>query len=176
MDYVTALRALQYDLEQRSNRDTDYDIPYSTVHVGQIRSGTALNIVPDSAEVLFEFRHLAEDDPEDLAHRVFQAADAVTAPHAQAASIELRPLAAYPGLATPPTQAAVAMARDWSGAQTCKVAFGTEAGFLSDLRIPTVVCGPGSMAEQGHKPDEYVTQLQLFKCAQMLENAVAKLL
>ena len=176
VDYVAALRALQDGLEQNGSRDDSYDVPYSTIHVGQMRSGSALNIVPDSAEMLFEFRHLAEDDPDCLAHRITEAADAVTAPYPQIASIELQHLAAYPGLTTPVTSAAVTLARKWSGGQTCKVAFGTEAGFLSDLGIPTVVCGPGSMEDQGHKPDEYISQTQLIKCSQMLVKAVGQLL
>ena len=176
VDYVAALRALQDGLEQNGSRDDSYDVPYSTIHVGRMRSGSALNIVPDSAEMLFEFRHLAEDEPDCLAHRITEAANAVTAHYAQVANIELHSLAAYPGLAIPLTNAAVTLARKWSGGQTCKVAFGTEAGFLSNLGIPTVVCGPGSMADQGHKPDEYISQTQLIKCSQMLVNAVGQLL
>ena len=176
VDYVAALRALQDGLEQYGSRDDSYDVPYSTIHVGRMRSGSALNIVPDSAEMLFEFRHLAEDNPDCLAHRITEAADAVIAPYAQPASIKLRPLAAYPGLATPLTSGAVTSVLNWSGGQTCQVAFGTEAGFLSDLGFPTVVCGPGSMADQGHKPDEYISQKQLIKCSQMLARAVGELL
>ena len=175
VDYVAALRALQDGLEQYGSRDDSYDVPYSTIHVGRMRSGSALNIVPDSAEMLFEFRHLAEDNPDCLAHRITEAADAVIAPYAQPASIKLRPLAAYPGLATPLTSGAVTSVLNWSGGQTCQVAFGTEAGFLSDLGFPTVVCGPGSMADQGHKPDEYISRTQLIKCSQMLVKAVGQL-
>lgn len=175
VDYVAALRALQDGLEQNGSRDDSYDVPYSTIHVGRMRSGSALNIVPDSAEMLFEFRHLAEDNPDCLAHRITEAADAVIAPYAQPASIKLRPLAAYPGLATPLTSGAVTSVLNWSGGQTCQVAFGTEAGFLSDLGFPTVVCGPGSMADQGHKPDEYISRTQLIKCSQMLVKAVGQL-
>lgn len=176
LDYVAALRNLQDGLERNGSRDDSYDIPYSTIHVGRIRSGTTLNIVPDSAEVLFEFRHLAEDDPDSLTRRIAEAADAVTAPHPDAALIELQPLAAYPGLATPASNAAVTLARNWSGGQVCKVAFGTEAGFLAELSIPTVVCGPGSMVNQGHKPDEYISEMQLIKCSKMLARAVNHLL
>ena len=44
---------------------------------------------------------------------------------------------------------------------TMKVAFGTEGGLFHDrLGIPTVICGPGSMA-QGHKPDEWVSVEQI---------------
>ena len=56
-----------------------------------------------------------------------------------------------------------------------KVAFGTEAGlFTRDLGVPTVVCGPGSMA-QGHKPDEYVSLDQLAACDAMLDALNARL-
>ena len=175
VDYVVALRALQSDLERSGGRDDRYDIPYTTIHVGRIRSGSALNIVPDSAELVFEFRHIAADDPDMLQRKITEAADAVCATHDNLGRIELHPLASYPGLATSDTQAAVTAVQNWSGGRLCKVAFGTEAGFLSDLGIPTVVCGPGSMADQGHKPDEHITQTQLMKCAQMLTKAVEQL-
>ena len=172
VDFVAALRALQDGLEQNGSRDDNYDIPYSTIHVGRIRSGTALNIVPDSAEVQFELRHLAEEDPDLLERQIIEAANMVKAPYAAHASITLQPLAAYPGLAIPAMSAAVTSVQNWSGGPTCKVAFGTEAGFLSELGIPTVVCGPGSMADQGHKPDEHICRTQLMKCAKMLARAV----
>jgi acetylornithine deacetylase len=56
-----------------------------------------------------------------------------------------------------------------------KVAFGTEGGLFSrDLGTPTVVCGPGSMA-QGHKPDEYVGIEQMRLCDQMLGRLLQRL-
>ena len=58
---------------------------------------------------------------------------------------------------------------------TIKVAFGTEGGlFSSELLIPTVVCGPGSM-NQGHKPDEFVSAVQLKACDQMLSTLINRL-
>ena len=58
---------------------------------------------------------------------------------------------------------------------TIKVAFGTEGGLFSErLGVPTVICGPGSMA-QGHKPDEYVTEEQLARCDRMLEALLDRL-
>ena len=58
---------------------------------------------------------------------------------------------------------------------TMKVAFGTEGGLFDQrLGVPTVICGPGSMA-QGHKPDEYVTMEQIDRCQAMLAALVQKL-
>ncbi|MEP2628203.1 MAG: hypothetical protein ABJH33_04010 [Rhizobiaceae bacterium] len=49
------------------------------------------------------------------------------------------------------------MAQSWCSRDTTHVAFGTEAGVISGLGVPTVVCGPGSMAGQGHEPDEFIS-------------------
>ena len=58
---------------------------------------------------------------------------------------------------------------------TFKVAFGTEGGlFDARLGIPTVICGPGSMA-QGHKPDEFVAVEQMQRCQEMMATLIARL-
>jgi acetylornithine deacetylase len=44
--------------------------------------------------------------------------------------------------------------------RTTLVAFGTEAGLFQRAGIPTVVCGPGHIA-QAHQADEYVSLEQL---------------
>jgi len=83
--------------------------------------------------------------------------------------LEIETLSRYPGLDTDPQAEVVKLVRGLSGAAApIKVAFGTEAGFLSDLGIPTVICGPGSMEGQGHKPDEYLARDQLDACDRML--------
>ncbi len=53
---------------------------------------------------------------------------------------------------------------------TCKVAFGTEAGFFAERGLPTVVIGPGDMARDGHKPDEGLDRADLAACDAMLER------
>jgi acetylornithine deacetylase len=169
------LRVLQEELQTQGARDVGYDVPYSTIHVGKMASGTALNIVPDQADLLFEFRNLAEDDPDLLEEKIKNAAQSIAEGLSGTGEIGLTSYAAYPGLATPVSDTAVRRLQNWSGGEICKVAFGTEGGILSDLGIPTLVCGPGSMAGQGHKADEFVSRVQLMQCARMLERALASL-
>ena len=58
---------------------------------------------------------------------------------------------------------------------TIKVAFGTEGGLFDHrLGVPTVICGPGSMA-QGHKPDEFIEAEQMVSCDAMLEQLLQRL-
>jgi len=174
--FITELRGLQDWLAAHGAQDTAYDVPCSTVHVGRLAGGTALNIVPDRADMALEFRHLAGDSPDDLLARIMAAAGRAAAPFGDAGRIEVEPLTAYPGLATAPDAPVVAWAQDLAGqAGITKVGFGTEAGFFDALGIPAVVCGPGSMTGQGHKPDEFITRDQLAQCDRMLARVVDSL-
>ncbi|MEO0718543.1 MAG: M20/M25/M40 family metallo-hydrolase, partial [Pseudomonadota bacterium] len=77
---------------------------------------------------------------------------------------------------TPPDSAVVDFVKGLTGANgTIKVAFGTEGGLFQErLGTPTVVCGPGSMA-QGHKPDEFVDRAQIDRCDEMLGALLTRL-
>ena len=178
-DFITILRQVQEDLEAGIDLDSDYDVPYTTLHVGRILGGGTLNIVPHHCELDFEIRNLAKDDPEEILKRLTQSAQEIVEAArniAPEANIEIEVFNTYPGLNTPPTAAVVEFVKSLTGANgTCKVAYGTEGGLFDQrLGVPTVVCGPGDMA-QGHKPDEFVTEAQLNACDAMLTNLVTRL-
>ena len=67
------------------------------------------------------------------------------------------------------------LARGFAQTELTKVAFGTEAGVFDRMGIPTIVCGPGNMAGQGHKADEYITTAQLDACDRMMARIVGKI-
>ncbi|MEM1372783.1 MAG: acetylornithine deacetylase [Pseudomonadota bacterium] len=165
--FVTGLEDLQTDLAARGVHDVAYDIPGTTVHVGTLSGGRALNIVPDTAELTFEFRHLPEDDPDAIEAKVEKAASAADAAYGTADAIEITRTISYPGFNAIDTDA-IALLRNATGTETCKVAFGTEAGLLAALSIPTLVCGPGDMDGQGHMPDEFISRTELDRCDRML--------
>ncbi|MET2831465.1 acetylornithine deacetylase [Mesorhizobium shangrilense] len=178
-DFVAALRREQDRLARDGARDGDYDIAYTTVHVGRMNAGVALNIVPNLCHIDFEIRNVAADDPHGILERlraeaVRVAVEASTI--APEAAIDIDVTNTYPGLDTPVSSQAVAFVKSLTGANdTIKVAFGTEGGLFSrDLGTPTVVCGPGSMA-QGHKPDEFVSVEQMRRCDDMLEKLLKRL-
>lgn len=176
-DFVGAIRTEQARVEREGPRDGDYDIPYTTLHAARISGGVALNIVPNAASVDFEIRNLAEDPASAIVERLREAARRIAEAAGDAdAGIEITVQNAYPGLDTKPDAEVVAFMKALTGQNgTMKVAFGTEGGLFSDrLGIPTVVCGPGSMA-QGHKPDEFVALTQLERCDAMMDALIASL-
>ncbi len=168
-DFLTELRALQEDFAANGAQDDAYDVPFTTVHAGKMSGGTALNIVPDRAELTFEYRHLAADRAEDILVRIQAAAERVSKRYPAQARVEVEQYNAYPGLDVPANSPIIPISRKLAQSKgTTKVAFGTEAGFFDQLGVPTVVCGPGSMAGQGHKSDEYLELSQLAGCDAMM--------
>ena len=49
------------------------------------------------------------------------------------------------------------------GTQFNKVSFGAEASLFHDAGIPSILCGPGHIA-QAHQPNEWVTLEQVAQC------------
>ena len=178
-DFLGVVRSLQTEVAATGLQDGDYDVPYTTLHVGKMSGGVQVNIVPNHAVLDFEIRSLAGEDVPALIARLELAAEAIVAPlrtEFPEAAIRVERLWDYPGLGTPPDAGVVNFVKGLTGANgTIKVAFGTEGGLFDQrLGIPTVICGPGSMA-QGHKPDEFVTTEQLDRCQAMLAALIARL-
>jgi acetylornithine deacetylase len=178
-DLTGRLRALQDRLEREGPRDADYDVPYTTVHVGRMEGGGPVNIVPNRCVVDFEIRNVVEDDLAALRSWVEAEAEAIAAAaraRTPEAGIAISELFSYPGLGTPTDAAAVRVVQSLTGANgTITVAFGTEGGLFSErLGLPVVICGPGSMA-QGHKADEYVTEDQMARCDALLDALLGRL-
>ena len=178
-DMIDKIRQMQLALAQTGHQDKAYEVPYTTLHVSNIRGGVALNIVPDSCTFDMEIRNLAEDDPEALLDALkVEACKLTDIARRQAAEAEIAfdLFNAYPGLNTDLDAAVVSFVQSLTGKHTpTKVAFGTEAGlFAQQLHIPCVVCGPGSM-DQGHKPDEFIEATQLQQCDDMLDKLLVHL-
>lgn len=178
--FIAALQARQEEIDRSGLRDPDYGIPYSTIHAGLMRGGSALNIVPNRCEIDFEIRNIAGDDPALILEGIARDAAEIARPFRARfpeAGIGIEALSGYPGLDAPPDSPAVRFLRQVTGdnGPAIKVAFGTEAGLFHDnLGIPTAICGPGFM-EQGHKPDEFVERAQLDGCDRMLGEVVEAL-
>lgn len=177
--FIDRIRARQAGFAATGARDAAYDVPYTTLHVGTIAGGTALNIVPNACTLEFEIRNLAEDDPAALIACLEADAEAVAAPWRAdfpEAAVAVAVTNAYPGLATAEDAPVVDFAARLTGRnERIKLAFGTEGGLWRErLGIPCVICGPGSM-DQGHKPDEWVSRDQIAECDRMMDALLARL-
>ncbi|MDR4305695.1 acetylornithine deacetylase [Chelatococcus sambhunathii] len=181
VEYAARLVVATSDIGRRlaasGPRDALYDIPHSTAHVGVFQGGSTVNVVPAEATVDLEFRTLPEDDLDAMVAEIRAAADALSQEMRAldaSSGVTMEQISEIPGLAMAPEDDMVALAKRFAGRNDHgKVAYGTEAGLFVEVgRIPTVVCGPGSIAE-AHKPDEFVAEEQLAKCESFVRALIA---
>jgi len=153
-----------------------FDVPYTTGSVGVIEGGIADNIVPADCRFHYEFRNLPGSDAEPMQAEVLAFAAAMEPAMkrvAPEAGIGFETICAMPSFLAPANDVAVLLARRLAESEeTTLVAFGTEAGLFQRAGIPTVVCGPGHIA-QAHQADEYVSLAQLAQCERFLQGLAA---
>jgi len=155
-----------------------FDPPYTTAHVGTLVGGTILNIIPESAEFVMEWRFVPGHD-----------ADAEFANFRAYVEKTIRPwmhdvdpdtgfsyeiVGFLPGMGLPEDHELSALVKQTTGSNsTGKVSYGTEGGVYEEAGIPSIVCGPGSI-QQAHKPDEWIEIAQLDACDLFIRHLVAR--
>lgn len=174
---VNGLRDMAERLEREEPRYEGFDVPFSTISVGQFHGGIADNVVPRDAEFRYEFRDLPTADVKSMQKQVLtlaQSYEFAMKKVAPDAGFRFETICEIPSFLStadaPVTQLAQRLAGQRPEARrTTLVAFGTEAGLFTRAGIPTVVCGPGSIT-QAHQPDEYVSLDQLAQCERFLQG------
>lgn len=156
-----------------------FDPPCSTVHVGTITGGTSLNMIPAHAAFEVEYRNIPGVSREGELARLRSHAASAIAPgmHAvdPAAGFSFTVLNDVPELSLDPAHELAGLVRQLTGSNsTGKVSYGTEAGVFQSAGIPSIVCGPGSIA-QAHQPDEWIAEGELASCDGFIRRLAARL-
>lgn len=161
-------------LEQYAEQISQKTAPHlgkATLSVGTIRGGTRINIVPDECVCEVERRVLPGETRESVFQGIQDLLDGVA---------EVTPRGTYtmPSLLEtdhPFTKQTAAMMTEVLGKEPESGAFtgGTEAAYLSQFGIPTLIVGPGSL-EQAHGVDEYVSVQQLHQCTDLYYRLMQK--
>ena len=171
-DMVSAIRSTQDTLLRSGAKDEGFTVPVTTLHVGTIHGGTALNIVPRECALDFEIRNIPTDNPDDVLAVLFDRATELNDAARRrfpAAGVEIMITNRYPSLYTPLDAPIVRhVQRLADSTSTGKILFGTEGGLFNEiLGIPTLVCGPGDIG-QAHRPDEFIAISQIESCLSFL--------
>jgi acetylornithine deacetylase len=156
---LAAEKAAEADPESR------FVPPYSTINVGTVRGGTALNILARECAFKWEIRNVPGDDPAETLARFEEFCEREVIPAmrriAPDTGIATARGVTVPSLEPAPDSPAERLARELTGGNTTHtVPFGTEAGQYQRAGIPAIVCGPGSI-EQAHGPNEWISLEQV---------------
>lgn len=169
---VTRIEDVMAELKAEGRVDEAFNVVHSSLHVGRIAGGTAINIMARECTFEWEIRHLPQDRFEELRGRIDAYAAELEAEmqrRAPAASIVTEALnVTVPALADDNNAEVLDLCRELLGERPSgAVAYATEAGQFQREGLPTVICGPGSIA-QAHQPDEYLETEQLEAASQFM--------
>ena len=168
-ELIAFLGAIAEEMKGRADPESRFDPPYTTLNVGAIRGGTAVNIIAKDCEFFWEHRIVPGTDEDEILSRFRHHAMSEVLPRMRAVSPEaditieevakVRPLVPQDG--SPAETLVLALTRS---NQTYTVAYGTEGGIIqTDGGVPTVICGPGSIM-QAHKPNEFIALSEIAAC------------
>jgi len=164
---VSRIEDIMTELRAEGRIDEAFNVVHSSLHVGKIAGGTAINIMARECIFEWEIRHLPSDRFEELLSRVNAYAaelEAEMQQRAPDAGIVTEALnLTVPALADDNNTEVLKLCRELldEGAQPSgAVAYATEAGQFQRVGLPTIICGPGSI-RQAHQPDEYIEIEQL---------------
>ena len=164
---VVYIRQIADRLAQLEKRDYGFIVPYSTLSTGVIRGGIAANVIPKDCEFSFDMRTLPAASPDALYQEIRAYAEVLASEMKLVdpeSGIDLTWASQTVGLAASETDAIVQWAMQLSkNATVGKVSYGTEAGLFQKMGVPSVICGPGDIAE-AHRPNEFVALDQLAQC------------
>jgi acetylornithine deacetylase len=165
---MSQLAALADDLQHERLLDRAFLPDHSTLTIGTMSGGTAINILAGHCEFAFDLRCLPGADPDAVLKPFLLEVERVDADMRRrfpGTSVVARRLIQVPPLAREADSAAEQLVAKLSGDRDPPraVSFGSEAGMFQWAGMATVICGPGSIA-QAHQPNEYIEIDQVEQC------------
>jgi acetylornithine deacetylase len=161
--------------ELMQDRNDAFSPPWTTLNVGEVRGGTAKNVVPAECSFLLEWRPVPTQQPEVVLERLRGIIDRMKAEESlEGIEIQVEVLRMDEGFETGVDSAVIHSVMSGSDSEIKTIAFGTEAPWLARMGAEAVVIGPGSMLT-AHSPRECVPIAELDACVTMLRRAIEEL-
>jgi len=157
---------------QRDYQNSDFKVSVPTLNLGCIHGGDNPNRICGACELEYDLRPLPGMSADLLREAVVKR----LSPLAEQFNVEIQAESLFPGIPAfhnDKHSELVQTAEKLTGYQAEAVAFGTEAPFLQNLGMDTIVMGPGSI-DQAHQPDEYLAFDQIKPTVAVLEQLIAK--
>ncbi|MCA1490385.1 acetylornithine deacetylase [Ensifer sp. NBAIM29] len=162
---VLASAVAEAERLSRGPFENTFEPPYSSLQIGTLKGGQAVNIIPETCEAEFEARAISGVQPGGLLDPVRKAAERLTK---RGFAVEWQELSAYPALSLPADAPLAALLKGLTGLEPlAAVSYGTEAGLFQQAGIDSIICGPGEIG-RAHKANEYILVEELEACEAMI--------
>ena len=147
-----------------------FAVPVPTINLGHIHGGDNPNRICGACELHIDIRPLPGMSLNDLRHELKQRLQKVLPE--TGFKLETFPLfSGIPAVETSADCELIKTAEKLTGHTAGSVAFGTEAPYLNQLGMDTLVLGPGNI-EQAHQPDEYLEMSSIEPTVELLRKFI----
>ena len=147
-----------------------FSVPFPTLNLGCIHGGDSPNRICGRTELHFDLRMTPGNDNASIRGELQQRMANIAQQHSL--DIEMRSLIQdVPSFEQAADSELVRLAEQLTGHTAEAVAFATEAPFLQQLGMDTIVMGPGSI-DRAHQPDEYLELDQIQPCIALLQQFI----
>lgn len=171
--------AEEANILQKSPLDDSFYVPFSTMATCCVSAGKTSNVIPEVAEFDFDLRYLPEADPGAIFSKIQGRADSIQKgmrERVTQSKIDIEPRSAVPALKDNlKNRAVIEMLLRAGAILGSNIAYTTEGGLYQAQGIPTVVCGPGDIA-QAHTADEFILKSELVACETFLYRLLTETL
>ncbi len=157
---------------QKEHQNPGFRVHVPTLNLGCIHGGDNPNRICSHCELHFDARLL----PGMSNDRVREDIRALLAEVARERSIDIELQSLIDGVAAfmeREDSALVKTAEQLTGHRAESVAFATEAPYLQQLGLETLILGPGSI-DQAHQPDEYIALDTIEPCVELLQGLIKR--
>lgn len=168
-DVLGELIQLRRELGQRY-QNTDFRVSVPTLNLGCIHGGDNPNRICGRCELEFDLRPLPGMSLDTLRNVIGERLQ----PISERFGVALSTHSLFPGIPpfeNPRDSELTRVLEQLTGHRAEAVAFGTEAPFLQQLGMDTLVMGPGFI-DQAHQPDEYLALDQIRPTVTLLEQLI----
>ena len=156
---------------QQKHLNPLFKVEMPTLNFGSIHGGDNPNRICSHCESQIDIRPLPGMALEELRLSLRERVNAALKSHPKL-SFEIKPLfSGVPAFEVPESSVLVKTCEKLTGKRSGAVAFGTEAPYLAQLGIETVILGPGSI-NQAHQADEYIPMDQILPTVEVVRNLV----
>jgi len=168
---MSELISLRSEL-QLKYRNAGFAVQTPTLNLGCIHGGDGANRICGECELHFDLRLLPGMDNEELRTAIQNR----LTPIAETSGTDIVFSSLFEGVEPfdePAESELVKVCEQLTGHASESVAFATEAPFMQQLGMQTVVLGPGSI-NQAHQPDEYISIDQLEPAVKIVQSLIQK--
>lgn len=157
---------------QLKYRDPGFAVQTPTLNLGCIHGGDGANRICGECELHFDLRVLPGMDNEELRHTIQQR----LTPIAETSGTDIVFSSLFEGVdafGENENAELVKMCEELTGNRADTVAFATEAPFMQQLGMQTLILGPGSI-NQAHQPDEFIPLDQIEPAINIVRRLIEK--